>query len=384
KRDRKANQKLQEQLFQYRMDRLENDPMRLVRLADAALREPERFATEVRFAVNRKKQPVQRDGRLVESKAEQQGLYQLLECLPALQPRSFEGGLSVQGTGNVESNKWPRDRFGLPEIAAACNRFYGPIFEREMQLLRERGYVSEEWADRVYDLLEGPLGTALAENRVWLLRVGRHSGAESVTLNGVRDIKIMKGRGEPPDYLDHVKTLWLASDERLAQQGLLPFGWLLVEPYQDLSELIRWPEAALSAAVAQWKAAVATRQAKRQEELQEAIRQEQERRAADEAAKRAEAERAARLASLSDEERKLEELRTLLARDRNANRKEPGGELSSNLVALLKEAEQSWSGPVCAELADVADEVSRFIGWPKKQKKQERKRLIEAVRGKAS
>jgi CRISPR-associated protein Csm5 len=379
-RERRANQKLQEQLFRYRMGHLENDPMRLVHVADAALQAPGKFATEVRFAVNRKKQPVRRDGRLVESKAEQQGLYQLLECVPAMQPRAFEGSLSVQGTGDVESTKWPRDRFRLPEIAAACNHFYRPILERELSLLAERGYVDEEWAAGVRDLVGGPLASALSENRAWLLRVGRHSGAESVTLDGVRNIKIMKGKGDKPELLDHSKTLWLASDERLAQRHLLPFGWLLVEPYREDSDLPRWPGMELGSPLAQWKAAVATRRAALRRELEEAEKQEEERRAAAEAARREEAERAERLASLSAEGRKLEELRALLARDRAANRKEAGGELANRLVVLLKEAEETWTGPECRELADLALEIYGFIGWPASKKKRQRQDQIEAVR----
>jgi CRISPR-associated protein Csm5 len=382
-RNPKANQALQESLFDYRMGHLENDPMRLVHVADAALGVPEAFATEVRFAVNRKKQAVHRNGRLMESKAEQQGLYQLLECVPEMQPRAFRGQLAVQGMGDVESTKVPRQRFRLPEIAAACNQFYRPILERETELLVERGYVDEAWAARLRELLAGPLANPLAHNHAWLLRVGRHSGAESVTLNGLRNIKIMKGQGEKPEFLDHSKTLWLASNERLAQRGLLPFGWLLVEPYRDESDLLPWPATALGASLAEWKAAVSTRRAALRRDLEEAERQEEERRLAAEAARREEAERAERLASLSPEGRQLEELRMLLARDRAANRKEAGGELASRLVALLKEAQESWSGPECHDLADLALEIYGFIGWPASKKKRQRQEQIEAVRRRA-
>lgn len=99
---------------------------------------------------------------------------------------------------------------------------------------------------------------------------------------------------------------------------------------------------------------------------------------------RAEDERAARLADLSEEGRKLEGTRTLLARDRAANRKERGGELENALVNLLKEAEQSWQGPDCAALADLALEIYAFITWPSSKKKQQRQAQIEALRSKAS
>ena len=235
KGDRSANLKLQQLLFRYRPGKFELDPMRLVRLADAAPVAPHALATQVHFAVNRKKQPVTVNGRLVDSQAEQKGLYQLLECLPSFQERAFRSQLSIQDTGAVESRHWPDAtlRFDLEVIATACNRFYRPILEQETRLLRERGFLDEGWDESLQRLLQGPAGDALESNRAFLLRVGRHSGAESVTLNGVRDIKIIKGRGERPEWLPAAKTLWLAAEDPGQQQGLLPFGWLLIEPYQE-------------------------------------------------------------------------------------------------------------------------------------------------------
>ena len=62
-----------------------------------------------------------------------------------------------------------------------------------------------------------------------MLRVGRHSGAESVTLNGIRSIKIMKGKGRKPDWKKEAQTLWLATGNKNDRTNLRPFGWLLVE-----------------------------------------------------------------------------------------------------------------------------------------------------------
>jgi CRISPR-associated protein Csm5 len=381
--DKRANQRLQEHLFQYQMRELERDPLRLIRLSDAALTDPDQFATEVRFAVNRKKQPVQKDGVLIQSQAEQQNLYQLLECLPEMQPRAFAGELSIQGDGGVASPKWPDLRFRLPEIADACNRFYRGILERELTLLRQRAFLDEDWGAQLAALLGGALGEALDGHRAFLLRVGRHSGAESVTLNGVRNIRIMKGRGERPDFPDPAKTLWLASHERQAQRHLLPFGWLLVEPYRDPTELAPWPLEDTREALAGWRAGIAARQGGLRERAAEQQRREAQRLREQEAAQQAEEARAARLASLTAEQRKLEHLRELLARDRAANRKEAGGELANALVALLKEAEAAWTGPECVGLADLALEIYGFIGWPAAKKKQQRQAQIAAVRGKA-
>jgi CRISPR-associated protein Csm5 len=101
-------------------------------------------------------------------------------------------------------------------------------------LLRQRGYHDASWAESISSLLQAIKGD-LDAGRVFLLRVGRHSGAESMTLEGVRQIKVMQGRDSPPAILPESKTVWLAATETDQQTGLLPFGWLLVEitPYED-------------------------------------------------------------------------------------------------------------------------------------------------------
>jgi hypothetical protein len=120
------------------------------------------------------------------------------------------------------------------------------------------------------------------------------------------------------------------------------------------------------------RAVAAERQAREQQRAAEQARLQQE----------AEA-KAAQRANMSDEERKLEDLRERLTKDRAAGRNEKGGELANQLASLLAEAEQDWSGSVCAELVDLAEEIYGFIGWPAKKKKQARKNQIDAIRSKA-
>jgi CRISPR-associated protein Csm5 len=84
-------------------------------------------------------------------------------------------------------------------------------------------------------LLEA-LGPALERGDAFVLRVGRHSGAESVTLDGVRDIRIMQGRGTAR-FAQEATTVWLAAErENITRGDLRPFGWLLVER-ADASEI---------------------------------------------------------------------------------------------------------------------------------------------------
>jgi CRISPR-associated protein Csm5 len=248
-REREENNlQLQQRLFQFRAGKFELDPMRLVQLGDAAWAgEAGLPAAEVYLAVNRKKAPVKDEqGRLRKSLAESKDLYQILECVPAWRYRTFTSQINLQsivGLDEKQQNKLPADnlRFHINDIAGACNAYYTPILESEANLLRERGYIDDTWDKAVQKLL-GAAAKAMQRGEAFLLRVGRHSGAESVTLNGVRNIKINRGKDQQPEWRRETKTLWLAADEIDQATGLLPFGWLLVEVVPFASEVADWSE----------------------------------------------------------------------------------------------------------------------------------------------
>lgn len=240
----KGLHEFQGRLFKYlnewRNPVLERDPMRLVHLADAVWTgEPGLPATQVHLAVNRKKAPVvDEQGVLRKSMAEKKDLDQILECIYALRYRAFTGQLNLQSVGGlaqVHANKIPDAglRFDAVQIARACNEFYLPILDAENRLLRERGYLNENW-DKAIQTLLGQNDLKIQRGEVFLLRVGRHSGAESVTLNGVRNIKIQLGKDPETKkqrftYESESRTLWLAASDKNQMTGLMPFGWLLVE-----------------------------------------------------------------------------------------------------------------------------------------------------------
>lgn len=228
-RDEK-NRDLQQRLFQYSMRELHKDPMRLVSVADAhGMSAVELPVSEICFAVNRKKHPVKVNGKAVRSQAEQRGLYQLLECIPAFCHESFPGTINFQSALSGHDDKLPVEslRWNIEDIADACNRFYRPLLEAEMELLAKQNYLDPGWMEKINELLN--------DQRFWqksnrfIMRVGRHSGAETMTLDGVRNIKIMQGRNEKPKFEKESKTVWLASSDKDAHTGLIPFGWVLVE-----------------------------------------------------------------------------------------------------------------------------------------------------------
>ncbi|MCD2452427.1 RAMP superfamily CRISPR-associated protein [Methylicorpusculum oleiharenae] len=247
-KDRKErNQQIQQRLFAD--GKFHTDPMRLVSIGDASWQgNPEKPACQVQFAVNRKRKLVTKDGIVVKSQAEASNLYQLLECVAPHHYQSFTGSLTLHNTQSVpqDDRKLPKQHlhWTVKEIAKACNIFYMGLFWQELQAMKERNYLETEWQNQIEHLLGNGLLKRLNEGDAFLLRIGRHSGAEALTLNGVRKIKIMQGRGERPKEESQPKTWWLAADDISNKQGLLPFGWVLVEidPKSPDSPLQHWLE----------------------------------------------------------------------------------------------------------------------------------------------
>ncbi|RMF43359.1 MAG: hypothetical protein D6751_10535, partial [Deltaproteobacteria bacterium] len=324
----------------------------------------------------------------------------LLESLPPLFDRPFSGTLTVQDLDGVgDERTTPRLRFDIEDIVAACNRFYRPIFDRELALLRQRGFVDADWANRIERLLQR-LQPAFDARRTFLLRVGRHSGAEAVTLEGVRSIRIMKGRGEKPGWSDSPKTLWLAGYERQAQRNLLPFGWLLVEIDPDSDSPVQAGDTVRS--IQEWQRRVHERIAKLRDKADRAkaeaearFRAEEEerrQREAEEAARRKEEEeeaarRQAEFDALPEWEKAYRAIETQLAGFPETLTKDRYPELVGMLNSYLEQA-KAWPDDARAKAADQIESAYDRFGWgipgqpSKKKKKQEQKKRqqLDALR----
>lgn len=251
------NQALQKELLK---GNFASDPLRLISVGDANYQTSALFGSEICFAVDRKKKEVIKNGEIVQSQAETQNLYQLLECLPALRYRSFGGTLNVQDLQGMTGKGTPAKelRWTIQDIAAACNFFYHKRFVTEMKILRERRYLHPDWEKLAEAVINGAIYQKMKAGKAFLLRVGRHSGAESVTLEGVRSIKILQGKGQQPKYEPEAKTVWLAANTEKDRSDMLPFGWVLVE-------LDDTPDAQLQTLLKPWQDKDQQRQAKLQQ-----------------------------------------------------------------------------------------------------------------------
>ncbi len=375
-----GNRRMQKRLFQYQ--EFDQDPMRLVQLADAGFMEQGGVGSELRFAVNRRRKAPRPGDSSTKSQAEQRDLYQLLECVPAARFRVFAGQLTVQQVDHLNDDRrlpaLPL-RWNTPQIAEACNRFYRPQLEAEIRQMQERSYLDTQWAKLIEQLLKGSLGQRLDQNQAFLLRVGRHSGAESVTLNGVRAIKILLGKDSATGKMSSENraagtSWWLAVGDTQARTGMLPFGWLLAELQPTDQEVLDWPEVrdALSGMPTEYTAWLA------QERRQAAMTLQRQ---ADEAARQ---QAIIARANATPEQKAIAELRDWFITDRKTKQLKPMGRVVGTLNRLLKEG-LGWPLTDRQVLADLAEEIfsQRSVGGDDKMQ-QERKSKIQQLRQGAS
>ncbi|MBL1266001.1 RAMP superfamily CRISPR-associated protein [Methylomicrobium sp. RS1] len=318
--------RLNQRLLGFRAGHFELDPLRLLQIGDAAYQMRDSLpAMQVYLSVNRKKE-LKRDkhGKEIFSQAEgNENLCRRLECSSAWRYRAFSGRLNLQNLADIEQSEKlpnPDSTFTIRQIAQYCNDHYRKILDDELEAMRKRGFLDAGW-DRCLQTLLDNAADKFAQGRAFLVRVGRHSGAEAVTLDGVRHIKIMKGN---PEYQPHTKTLWLAAETKDQRENLLPFGWLLVEIHPGDGEPADWPElaelcAAQQGPARQWAEKQARQQAetaskrqadeqrRQQEEIARQQRQAEEQAAA-QAAEQARLAEQQRLAQLSPIELEFETL----------------------------------------------------------------------------
>ena len=235
---RNASRQLQERLLGYTAGKFENDPFRHLALADAQPEAEDAPPTRVLYAVSKKKRPP-RDGE-----RPPQELKTYLETIPEAMPASFQGELRLS----------EKARFGWKELCNACNGFYRPQLEAELEHAVLGSLLDPAWKKLVGGLLADEIAELIAARQGFLLRVGHHSGAESVTLDGVRSIKILGPRVAGKQTFElrpNTTEKRLASLTRAGADNLLPFGWIWVDACDDehrhLADSLRRKLAARSA-----------------------------------------------------------------------------------------------------------------------------------------
>ncbi|MDP7132457.1 MAG: RAMP superfamily CRISPR-associated protein [Planctomycetota bacterium] len=198
------------------------DPFRLVKIQDANHKPKEDGNLQkVVYAVNKYRTE---DGELLSGR----GIATCLEVIQHQQANgcSFVSTLTFPSLGNVSGKVPDNDkRWGFGGLASMCNEFYRPKLEKELDILKMH---NGKWVRSIrLQLSTDQVAGRLSRNTAFILRVGHHSGAECVTMDGARRIMIRRGRGQK-SFEKEPTTKWFATDDNEGSVGLLPFGWLLV------------------------------------------------------------------------------------------------------------------------------------------------------------
>lgn len=368
--------RLQKQLLDY--GRVDEDPFRLLKVSDACYEHADALLpTEIRVAVSVKRKPSKHGAATINTR---------LECIAPWRSRCFEMTINLHDRTLAESDQRRKGAAGQPFVLPRdlhafyrdCNAYYLPKLRRELDELGEHGYFEPErdarpWVKDLRALLDGELGRALHAGRAFLLRLGKHSGAEDKTLEGLRAISIRGKKGERPQIRDRTTEVRLASERDNATRGLLAFGWVILEcSGTELPEthafLRRMAEPAyaqrervqeldLQAATERARLAAETleREARQQEEA-ERERKEQE-----------------RLASLTGNGRVVEGLRVRMAAGEGKGQGAGCG-LAGELGSIIDSA-ADWSAEERSALLQLATELYRHLDIDPKRNDKARKRL---------
>ncbi len=272
KRGRRAAKDLEKDLLEG--GAFQTDPFRLVKVSD--FRPVGHIDAKIVYAVNEKKKP---------SKFEARGPYQILEVV---QPGAiFEGEITVEAPHPKAGIKTP---ISLENLLDSAERFYKKEKMIETSDLKQIG---------ASDLTLPRAKTGA------LIRLGRHSGAESVTIEGHRDIRIMMGGGKKPKFLDHATTFWLAAGMPFKEnkRNLGPFGWAEITPLDDrLSEELKETER-------KWRAKKSDEITQRLRAEQKAVEEEIRRKQEEERRQEEEEKRQAEIEAMTPEQREIASIR---------------------------------------------------------------------------
>lgn len=204
KNDFKKSADAEKMLYGY--DDPTDDPFKSLKLGDAVAVLP--FMTEIDTAENVKRK---------ENKAvSQKGVSVYMEIIPS--KIVFKSTLTFScGSDSVR-------RFGetIESIRHACNDFYSDILNDQS----DRQTIVHGIDSRLFEEIRN----ASNRSNAFLLCLGKHGGAESKTVESLRNIKIMTGKDpktgkSTSKYLDHATTYWFAKNGTERR----PFGWCVVE-----------------------------------------------------------------------------------------------------------------------------------------------------------
>ena len=318
-------------------DRISQDPFRMVKVSD--FMPIGKSETKITYAVNWKKGPSGGEGR---------GPYQMIEVV--MPGTCFVGEIRVDAPLTKDAVS---KAFDLSEIILGCRSFFEKENAREASELRGIGCKTP---------------TPAGNDGAFPFRVGFHSGAECVTIEGYREIWIKGKTGGKT--LDHATTLWLASehDKPRHPDFLIPFGWTAMEAMdpQAMKELMDQEAAYKKERDRELRQAAEVARERLKKEAEEAERLERLK-AEVEAQKAAEEKRKAELEAMSPEEKAIAEL--------------DAGDIIENRVVEIYGQLQDFSEPYKTRAAQALKNYWQQEGkWTKKNCSKKQWEKVQKVK----
>ena len=150
-------------------------------------------------------------------------LSQRLECIEPDSELLTEVTLLKRGENlNIDSEEFKSFPYDANNFRIIVKNFYLPLLKKEI-----------EWAKANEKLVPVKVRNRMVkaynkavEKKGFIFKVGQHSGAEAMTLEGLREIKIPQAK--PVKYVKEPHTYWLASEEKNGKNASF-MGWVYAE-----------------------------------------------------------------------------------------------------------------------------------------------------------
>ncbi len=373
--DRQGSKKVQEKVLGY--SRVNEDPMKFFKVSDAEYQHSY-LPTEIMFSVSRKRKP-----KANYEPAE--GVSTYMEVISPYRFQAFTSDLRfVEAFDHKQNTAIPTS---FAEVAKVCNAYYLPKLKFELeQLSQEANYLDSDYVKAVNDLLASEWETMLKANKIFVLRLGKFSGAQDKTLDDLRSIAIKVGQR---DYENKPETheVRLAAEIDVKQKhGLLPFGWVLVQ--QQGVHLPKTAELLDQLAVKRSSKVFQEQAVQLKQEKHDAQQQLEEQRAQQAQAEQAKLEKQqqeqaakedleAKKAQMTEEQQLIFELNLKAEQDKTS--KGAGSALYNELRELIIAA-QTWSAEDKAALREEAKAIFKQLGVdPKANKPKELLKMVPAL-----
>lgn len=177
---------LESQLFGINRNDAKNDPFRCISISDCTLP----FKKGTQFVTCVKNVHVNKKTEEIEEKASMQLLAEFIRGELTGQKTIAEGRIIID-ENLFKINSSMTKKYSIKDIISMCNTFYMNEFNKEI----DKFYANESDNTELITPLIDILDAAVATQNTFILRVGRWSQVEFVTIDGIRAPKTPKKKG---------------------------------------------------------------------------------------------------------------------------------------------------------------------------------------------